>query len=419
MFAIIQLVKGTKDILPEEIYKWQYVEAMFIDICRDFGFSEIRFPVFEDTSLFTRGVGETTDIVQKEMYTFSVKEDGQSITLRPEGTASVVRSYIQNGMSSLPQPVKLCYNITAYRRENPQKGRYREFHQFGLEAFGTSLPSVDVEIISLVNLFFTKLGINNVSLNINSIGCPKCRADYNQKLKDFFRPNLNNLCNTCQDRFDRNPMRIIDCKEAKCKEINKNAPAMIDNICDECENHFNQVKMGLDNLGIKYIVDKNIVRGLDYYTKTVFEFVTDQIGAQGTVCGGGRYDGLVEEIGGAPTPGIGFAMGVERLLMIMEAAKIEIPKKENNGIYLIGIGEESIKCVEKLVFELRQNGIKAEKDLTGRKVKGQMQYANKLGFSYTAVIGETEIAEGKLKIKNMKTGESIETDFNIKNWGII
>ncbi|HHV29398.1 histidine--tRNA ligase [Acetivibrio mesophilus] len=404
---LTQAPKGTKDILPSEIHKWQYIEKEIAKLCHDFGYKEIRIPVFEHTELFQRGVGDTTDIVQKEMYTFLDKGQ-RSITLRPEGTAGVVRSYIENGMASLPQPVKLYYNITAYRYENVQKGRYREFHQFGVEAFGANGPSIDVEIISMLRLFFDRLGINQVSLNINSIGCPVCRAEYNKKLTDYLRPNLDKLCDTCNTRFERNPLRIIDCKEDSCKKITASAPALIENLCDDCKNHFEGLKAGLENLGIDYTIDKNIVRGLDYYTKTVFEFVSSNIGAQGTVCGGGRYDGLIEACGGKPTPGIGFAIGLERLLMVMENQGIEIPEPKGLDIFIAAIGDKANMYAEKMVYELRKEGLSAQKDLVGKSIKAQMKYADKLGAKYSIVLGDDEIDSGKAVLKNMETGDQKE-----------
>lgn len=401
----IQAPKGTKDILQSEVYKWQYVEKIFYKICKDFGYKEIRIPVFEHTELFQRGVGDTTDIVQKEMYTFNDK-GGRSITLRPEGTAGVVRSYIENGMTSLPQPVKLFYNITAYRYENVQKGRYREFHQFGVEAFGSAHSDIDVEVISLLDLLFKKLGILHIKLNINSIGCPKCRKEYNNKLKEYLAPILENLCETCKTRYDRNPLRIIDCKEDKCKKLTKDAPALLDYLCDDCIDHFESLKMGLENLGISYNVDKSIVRGLDYYTKTVFEFVSDSIGAQGTVCGGGRYDGLIEECGGASTPGMGFGLGIERLLLQLASEGIILPTNEGMDIFIATVGDKAAKYAAKLVNNLRTQGISAEKDLMRKSLKAQMKYADKLEAIYTIVLGEDEINSGKAIMKNMKTGET-------------
>lgn len=400
---LTQAPKGTKDILPSESYKWQYIEKKMKDVCEEFGYRELRTPVFEHTELFQRGVGDTTDIVQKEMYTFLDKGD-RSITLRPEGTAGVVRSYIEHGMASWPQPVKLYYNISAYRYEKMQKGRYREFHQFGVEAFGSAGSAIDVEIISMLDLFFNRAGIKNIDININSIGCPKCRASYNEILKEFLRPHIDGLCKTCQDRFLRNPLRIIDCKEERCKKITENVPALLENLCEECAVHFEGFKSGLDNLGIKYNIDKNIVRGLDYYTKSVFEFISKNVGAQGTICAGGRYDGLVEACGGTATPGIGFAMGIERLLMEMESQGIDIPEPVKAAVFVASIGDAASNYAGKLVYKLRNSGIAAEKDLMGRSLKAQMKYADKIGAQYTVVLGEDEIKNNKAVLKNMKNG---------------
>jgi histidyl-tRNA synthetase len=401
---LTQAPKGTRDILPDEIYKWHYVEKVIAKLCRNFGYKEIRIPVFEHTELFQRGVGDTTDIVQKEMYTFPDKA-GRSISLRPEGTAGVVRSYIEHGMASLPLPIKLYYNLTAYRYENVQKGRYREFHQFGVEAFGAAGPSIDVEIISILAKLFERLGLKQVNLNINSIGCPKCRGEYNEKLKDYFRPHLQSLCGNCANRFEKNPLRIIDCKEDKCRKITVGAPALLDNLCGECLAHFEGLKAGLENLGIPYNVDKNIVRGLDYYTKTVFEFVSMNVGTQGTICGGGRYDGLVETCGGTPTPGIGFGLGIERLLLEMENQGITIPEPQPMDIYIATIGEKAERYAQLLVYKLRNEGVNADKDQMGRSLKSQMKYADKMGFNFIIVLGDDEIENNKAVLKNMRTGE--------------
>lgn len=403
--------KGTRDILPIEIGKWQYVEKLFFDICRRFGYDEIRIPVFEHTELFQRGVGDTTDIVQKEMYTFNDKGN-RSLTLRPEGTAGVVRSYIENGMASLPSPVKLAYNVTCYRYENVQKGRYREFRQFGIEEFGAKGPEIDVEIISLLKVFFDEIGISSIALHINSIGCPKCRDAYNQAVKEFFRPSLSRMCQTCNDRFERNPLRIIDCKEERCAPYIKNAPVLLDYVCEECLEHFEGLKAGLDHLGIEYIVDKYIVRGLDYYTKTVFEFVSQNVGTQGTVCGGGRYDGLVEECGGAATPGCGFALGVDRLLMETDAQGIALVKPKQTDLFIVSFDEKTNLYTSKLAYELRRKGISAKKDLMGKSMRAQMKAANKLNARYLVVIGEDEIATGKCKLKDMVSGEQEEVEIS-------
>ncbi len=400
----IQAPKGTRDILPSEIHKWQYVSRVFAKHCDRFGYKEIRIPVFEHTELFQRGVGDTTDIVQKEMYTFDDK-GGRSITLRPEGTAGVVRSYIENGMSSLPMPIKLYYDITAYRYENVQKGRYREFHQFGVEAFGAAGPGIDVEVISLLYMFFEKLGLKQTGLNINSIGCPACRSAYHEKLKDFFRPNLSQLCDDCKNRFEKNPLRIIDCKNEGCKRFIEGAPKLLDNLCDDCRSHFEGLKSGLDNLGISYSIDPNIVRGLDYYTRTVFEFVSENGGSQGTICGGGRYDGLVEECGGPATPGIGFALGVERLLMELDSQGVQIPEPPQPDLYIAALGQRAVDFAQQLVYKLRGCNVCAETDLMNRSLKAQMKYADKKGFAFTIVIGDDEIEAGKGVLKDMRTGD--------------
>ena len=402
---LTQSPKGTRDILPNEVYKWQYVEKVVNDICKCFGCKEIRIPVFEHTELFKRGVGDTTDIVQKEMYTF-IDKDGKSLSLRPEGTAGVVRSYIQNGMSSLPQPVKLYYMITAYRRENVQKGRYREFHQFGVEIFGADKPETDVEVISMLDTLFSTLGLKSVKLNMNSIGCPECRANYNANLKDYIRPHLNVLCQNCQSRFERNPLRIIDCKEEACRVITANAPALLDYLCDECSEHFKKTLRGLDNLGIQYSIDKRIVRGLDYYTKTVFEYVSENVGTQGTICGGGRYDGLVEACGGPKVPAVGFGLGIERLLMEMESQNVYFPQPHKPRIYIASLGENAALYAQKLIYQLRKNGIYAEMDLMGRSAKAQMKHADKLEATYCIVIGDNEIESNKAVLKNMLNGEA-------------
>jgi len=402
---LTQAPKGTNDILPDDVYRWHYVEKVFTSLCKQFGYKEIRVPVFEHTELFNRGVGETTDIVQKEMYTFDDKA-GRSLTLRPEGTAGVVRSYIEHGMSSAVQPVKLYYNITAYRYEKMQKGRYREFHQFGMEIFGAADAAADAEIIGALSLLFERLGVKNLSLNVNSIGCPTCRNDYNELLRTFLSDKIETMCDTCKSRYDRNPMRILDCKEDSCKMKVKEAPALLDHICDDCRTHFNTVLTKLNGMNIPYSIDKGIVRGLDYYTRTVFEFVSRNIGTQGTVCGGGRYDGLIESCGGPQVPGIGFGLGVERLLMEMESQGIVIPEPENPLIYLGAIGDKAVSVVETIAWDLRKKGISCIKDVMGRSVKAQMKYADKLRTDYTMVLGDNEIESGRAALRDMRTGES-------------
>lgn len=403
--------KGTRDILPAEIYKWHKAERVFAGVCHDFGYEEIRIPTFEQTDLFQRGVGDTTDVVTKEMYTFNDK-GGRSITLRPEGTAGVVRSYIENGMASLPSPVRMFYNITAFRYEKMQKGRMREFHQFGLEAFGSAGPAIDAEIISVVDVFFRKMGLTNIALHINSIGCPLCRNKYNEMLKDYFRPHVDTMCEDCRSRFEKNPLRMIDCKIDGEKDVVKNAPRLIDHLCDECREHFEGLKGRLDAVGIRYDIDSNIVRGLDYYTRTVFEFISENVGTQGTICGGGRYDGLVENCGGSPTPGIGFAMGVERFLLEAEAQGIAFEENDSVKIYLAGMSDAANEKIAKICYDLRLNGIGCETDLMNRSFKAQMKYAGKSGIPYLAVIGDDELASGKVNIKKMEDGTAEPVDID-------
>lgn len=411
MALITKSVKGTQDALPKDIHKLQYIESVILDKVTSHGYKEIRVPVFEHTELFQRGVGDTTDVVQKEMYTFDDK-GGRSITLRPEGTAGVVRSFLEHGLFNEPLPQKLCYFISCYRYEKPQSGRLREFHQFGCECLGTASPAADAELIAMVSGIFDELGISDLHLEINSIGCPKCRKHYHEALKEYFSARKDELCPTCLGRLERNPMRILDCKSPICSEIAKGAPKVTDFLCEECRDHFEKTKKYLDAMDIAYTVNPSIVRGLDYYTKTVFEFVSDKIGAQGTVCGGGRYDGLVEEIGGPSTPSLGFAMGIERLLMVMEAQGAEFPEVPACNIFLASMGDEANMKSAQLAKELRSIGVAAEFDIVGRSVKAQMKYANKLGAEYTAVIGESELDSGKVKVKNMKTGAETELGIN-------
>ena len=401
---MIKKPRGTEDILPNDSKIWRLIENTAHEICAKYGYKEIRTPVFEDTSLFSRGVGDTTDVVQKEMYTFNDK-GGRSITLRPEGTASLVRSYIENSLYANPQPTKLYYLISCYRYEKPQSGRLREFHQFGLECFGSDSSATDAEIITLAFDFFKTLGVKDLSLNLNSIGCEKCKPKYNEELKKYFSSHIDKLCDTCKDRLEKNPMRIIDCKSPVCQEVCADAPRMIDYLCEDCDSHFNQLTSYLDKLNIKYAIDPNIVRGLDYYTKTVFEITSDALGAQSTVCGGGRYNGLVEELGGKPTPGIGFAMGIERLILILKSQGIELGESLGPNIFVASIGDNASLTAQKLVYDLRNKGLWAERDLCDRSVKAQMKYANKLGACYSIVIGDDEVLNNKASLKNIGTGE--------------
>lgn len=396
--------KGTKDILPSQVYKWHYVENAFREACSRYVFKEIRTPVFEHTELFARGVGDTTDIVEKQMYTF---EDygKRSITLKPEGTSPVVRAFVENKLYADVQPSKFYYVIPCFRYEKPQSGRLREFHQMGIEVFGTDNMMADAEVIGFASDFLSGLGIQDLELRINSIGCPKCRENYRQVLRAFLEPKYEELCETCKGRYEKNPMRILDCKSPVCQALVKGAPLMLDYLCDECKTAFDDLKTNLDAMGIRYIVDPGIVRGLDYYTKTAFEFVSDKIGAQGTVCGGGRYDHLIEQIGGPPIPGVGFGLGVERLLLIMEAAGITIPEPENLDVFIAVMGERARVFGLKLMRDLRNQGIKAEMDSLGRNIKGQFKYADRLHAKYTVVIGDNELDQNIVSIKNMATSE--------------
>ena len=399
--------KGTKDILPEQVYRWHYVENRFADICAKYGFKEIRTPMFEHTEVFARGIGDTTDVVQKEMYTFN-DHAGRSITLKPEGTSGAVRAFIEHKQYAEVQPTKYYYVTDCFRYEKPQSGRLRHFHQFGIEVFGTPNMLADAEVISLGYDFLTGLGITEIELRINSVGCPECRSKYREALREFLRPHYDELCNTCKDRYERNPMRILDCKSEVCQQIAKGAPRMLDYLCDDCHQAFEELKQNLTSLGIEYTIDPNIVRGLDYYTKTAFEFVTTKIGAQGTVCGGGRYDHLVEELGGPPIPGVGFGLGIERLLLLMEANQIEIPEADKPEVFVAVVGEAAKAFGLKLCRQLRQKGVIAEMDTLARNIKGQFKYADRLGARYTLVIGEDELAKGVVSLKDMSRSEQRE-----------
>ena len=408
---MIKAPRGTHDILPSESYRWHVVEEQIRKICQNFGYKEIRTPMFESTELFERGVGDTTDVVQKEMYTF-LDKGGRSITLKPEGTAGIVRSFIENSIYANPQPTKLYYLYPCFRYEKPQAGRLREFHQFGVEVFGSPTASMDAEVISLAMSLLSRLGVTGIELNINSIGCPKCRKEYNEKLKDYFRPHLGDLCETCRERFEKNPLRILDCKSAECKKIYENAPVLLDHICDECNDHFESLKKYLEIMEIPYNIDATIVRGLDYYTKTVFEIISKNKGSEGTICGGGRYDGLIEEVGGPKNPGVGFGMGLERLLLVLESIGKLPENNECPDIFIANIGDAADMFVQKLVLDLRKSGIAAERDYLERSVKAQMKYANKLDAKFSAVIGDDDIEAGKVSVKNMTTGEVAEVSFS-------
>ena len=404
-------IKGTKDMLPQDAYKWHYIEEEWRKICREYGFKEIRTPIFEATELFNRGIGDTTDVVQKEMYTFDDKsgkdKEGKSLTLKPEGTSPTVRAFIEHSIYAEMQPTKLYYDIPCFRREQPQAGRLREFHQFGIENFGTHSMLADAEIIALGHDFLKRMGIEDIELHISSVGCRECRPVYKKALQDFLRPKYDCLCDTCKSRFDKNPMRILDCKSTEDKELVKGAPMMLDYLCDDCRKAFDDLTSQLDTIGIKYVIDPSIVRGLDYYTKTAFEFITTKIGSQGTVCGGGRYDHLIEEVGGPDMPGVGFGLGKERLLLLMDACGSGFGEDTPPQVFLAWIGDEARTYAIKLLYELRKQGIRAEIDTRERNLKGQMKYANKVKAAFTAVIGDDEIQSGEITLKNMETGEQI------------
>ena len=400
----IKRPKGTQDAVPAEISKWKTVEGIVSETAEQFGFREIRTPVFEDTGLYVRSVGDTSDVVTKEMYTVSSK-GSDTFTLRPEGTAGVVRAMLENGIMNEGFPQKVYYIIQAFRHEKPQAGRLREFHQFGVEMFGTSSPYADAEIILLAASILDSCGLDKIELHLNSIGCPECRAKYREALKDYFKPHEAELCETCRERLSKNPMRLLDCKSPICKEIAAGAPIILDYLCDDCREHFDSLKNILADYGIKFTVDPKIVRGLDYYTRTVFEFISNDIGAQGTVCGGGRYDGLVSELGGQAVAALGFGMGLERLIMTMENSGCEFEAAKTTDLYLASMGDKARHKTALLADAIRRAGYSAEFDLVGRGLKPQMRYADKIGAKFVCVIGDNELETGEAKLKNMRTGE--------------
>jgi len=408
---MINVPKGTKDVLPQDSYKWQFVENKARETAKVFGASEIRTPTFEHTEVFLRGVGETTDIVNKEMYTFNDK-GGRSITLKPEGTAGVARAFVENGLSNSVLPAKLFYITQCFRYERPQAGRLREFHQFGVEFLGAKNADIDAEVIILAKTFLESVGIENVVLYINSIGCKECRKKYEQALKEYFNSNYDGLCALCKDRLNKNPLRILDCKNDDCKKINEGAPKILDYICEDCSNHLETVKKLLDVANVSYKINPNIVRGLDYYTRTVFEFVSENIGAQGTVCGGGRYDGLIAELGGQDVPGIGFAVGIERILMLLENTNKQIENPNKVKVYLAPMGENELVKAFELTAKLRKEGISADFDHMGRGIKAQFKYADKIGAKFVAVIGSNELASGVVRVKNMLEGTETDVAFD-------
>jgi len=404
---MIQRPKGTEDILPKEVYKWHYVEDVIKRIAKNFGYEEIRTPIFEHTELFERGVGDTTDVVEKEMYTF-IDRGNRSVTLKPEGTAPVARAFIEHKLYADTQPVKMFYITPVFRYERPQARRYRQHHQFGIEVFGSPNPSADAEVINLAMTVYKTLGVRDLELRINSVGCSKCRAEYHRILKQYLEDRLDRLCTTCRGRFERNPMRIIDCKSNACQAELMEVPLILDHICDECRDHFEALKKYLEILKLEYVVDPRIVRGLDYYTKTAFEIITDEVGKRGTVCGGGRYDRLVEDCGGPGTPGVGFGMGLERTILTLENKGIEIPKPAGPDVFIITIGDSASYEGFKLLNQLRETDLVADMDHLSRSVKAQFKYADRLTAGYTIVIGEEELSKGTVKLRNMTDGRELE-----------
>jgi len=404
----VQAPKGTKDMLPAEAYLWQHIEAIMRKRAALAGYREVRTPVFEHTELFLRGVGDTTDIVQKEMYTFKDKGD-RSITLKPEGTAGAVRAFLEGKLYADALPSKMYYiNNPVFRYEKPQSGRYREHHQFGMECFGGKSPAVEAELISTLLGILGELGLKGLSVCINSIGCPECRPKYHAALKEYLGARKDQLCETCRERFDRNPLRILDCKEEGCKALVKDAPTILDMLCDECHDHFETLKSMLTARGIPYTVNPHIVRGLDYYTKTVFEIMVTR-GREGlALCGGGRYDGLVEQLGGPATPAAGFGIGTERILLEMSNQGVQLTPPSLCDVYVANIGAVDLEKAYLLCQELRDRGVKAESDLCMRSLKAQFKYADKLSAGYIALVGGDELARGVVKVRNMATREEIE-----------
>lgn len=404
---MIQRPKGTEDVLPKEIYKWHYVEDVIKKVAKNFGYEEIRTPIFEHTELFERGVGDTTDVVEKEMYTFTDRGN-RSVTLKPEGTAPVARAFIEHKLYADTQPVKMFYITPVFRYERPQARRYRQHHQFGIEVFGSPNPSADAEVINLAMTVYKTLGVKDLELRINSVGCSKCRAEYHRILKQYLGDRLDKLCTTCRGRFERNPMRVIDCKSNACQAELMEVPLILDHICDECRDHFEALKKYLEILKLEYVVDPRIVRGLDYYTKTAFEIISDEVGKRGTVCGGGRYDKLVEDCGGPDTPGVGFGMGLERTILTLENKGIKIPKPAGPDVFIVTIGDGASYEGFKLLNQLREADLVADMDHLGRSVKAQFKYADRLSAGYTITIGEEELSKGTVKLRNMTDGKEME-----------
>lgn len=402
--------RGTKDILPDSVGEWNYVEGKIRDLCHRYGYQEIRTPMFEHTELFQRGIGDGTDVVDKEMYTFEDR-GRRSITLRPENTASAVRAYLQNKLYGDSSLVKLFYIGSMFRYDRPQAGRMREFHQFGIEALGEENPMVDAEVILVAIDFLQSLGLQGLELALNSVGCPKCRAEYRKALQDYFRPHLDDLCEDCRDRFERSPLRILDCKVDAEKPYMADAPKITDYLCDDCRNHFEQVQACLRAVGVDFMLDPRLVRGLDYYTKTAFEIKYPPLGAQSAVAGGGRYDGLIEEIGGKPTPAVGFATGLERVLLALEKQELLPQQDKRIDTFIVALGEAAQGPAFKLLTELRRAGLTAGMDYAGRSMKAQMKQANKAGARFALILGEDEVKEACVQLKDMAKSEQTKVSF--------
>ena len=409
---MIQRIKGTMDILPEETPLFRYIEGVMREEAEKYGYGEIRTPTFENTELFVRGVGDTTDVVQKEMYTFDDRDEGKSISLRPEGTASVARAIIENGRCSDPMPLKYYYIISCFRHEKPQAGRSREFFQFGTETFGSESPASDATAIALAASVIRRLGLKNVKLHINSIGCKECRPSYREALVNYYESNSSKICDTCKTRLTKNPLRLLDCKNPDCAALAKSAPRTVDYLCDECKGKFDMLTRALTAMGIEYTVDPSIVRGLDYYTGAVFEFIAEGIGAQSTVCGGGRYDGLVESLGGPKLSGIGFGMGITRIILAMREAGLADIKSPSPKLYIAALGERAMVKGLEITERMRRCGNICECDIVGRSLKAQMKYANKIGAGYTLIIGDSEIDSGVAQLRNMQDGTQTEVNLD-------
>ncbi len=403
--------RGTNDFLPEDTAKWQYIEKLLREICRQFGYAELRTPIFEETALFLRGVGDTTDIVQKEMYTFE-DTGGRSLTLRPENTASAVRAYVENKLFAGQQPVRLFYMGPMFRYERPQAGRFRQFHQFGVECFGPASPAADAEVIALAWEFYRRLGLKNLELNLNSVGCPNCRPAYRQALQDFLRPHLLELCPTCQERFEKNPLRILDCKNPQCQQFLQGAPTTLDALCDECHEHFEAVQSYLHAAAIPYRLNTKLVRGLDYYTNTAFEILLSDIGAQSAVCGGGRYNGLVEELGGKATPGVGLALGMERVFSALTAQKLALPEQPGLDVFVAVLDKQAQTMAFQLACNLRQSGLAAGYDTMERSLKAQFKYADSQRAAYTLLVGGEELTRDSVVLRDMQSSEQTEQSIN-------